>query len=339
MRKSLMWLAVPTIALVVAVSAVAFLPGMLNALSQGPAATSVAAPAWKVGDRWTYNVSLAPMGEEEVLPQAMASSSPTIAQPLVVGTLTETVAGDVSTDSGPAWNVTLSGGLAVGEPRTMAGIQTASEPLSVRTVAVTGFVWVRQSDLAPVYAEKSVHMDASWTLSLGNRTLYGMLENATYSLAYDATIQVWYHPALAIWQFPLEENTTWAVRSNATILYASSFAISGPNVTFASNRTATFTVPVNLSMHTGFFENVTTPAGTFRALPVWAARGPFSADVPDRDASAMMNLTSETDLAMPRTFATAWFSPEVGNVVRVDTYGARLEGPRLEIDLVSYTFS
>lgn len=327
------------VALAIAVSAVAIVPGMLSALSPAPAVTSIAAPAWKVGDRWTYNVSLAPAGEDEILPQEMMPSSPMTVAPLVVGTLTETVAGSVSTDSGPAWNTTLSGDLNLWTPAPMTGAQTALEPLSMRTVTVTGFVWLRQSDLAPVFSEKSVHMDATWTLSFGNDTWYGMLANATYTLTYDATTQVWYHPPLAIWQFPLEQNTSWDVRSNATIGYASTFAISGPNVTWQSNHTAAFTLPVDFSMHTGFFENVTTPAGTFRALPAWASRGPVFPEVPDRDASALMNLTEETDLAMPRGFATAWFSASAGNVVKATTFTEGFEGPRIQMDLVSYTFS
>jgi hypothetical protein len=338
-RKLLTLLAVPVVALAIAVSAVAIVPGMLTALSPGPAATSIATPAWKVGDRWTYNVSLAPTGEDQVLPQELMTSSPTTVAPLVLGTLTETVAGTVSTDAGPAWNTTLSGELTFGPPAPMTTVQGTVAPLSLRTVSVSGFVWLRQSDLAPVYSEKSVQLDASWTLSFGNGTWSGMLSNATYSLMYDSTTQVWYHPPLTIWQFPLEENTTWAVRSNATIHYASTFAISGPNVTFETNHSATFTVPVDFSMHTGFFENVTTPAGTFRALPVSAFRGTTFPEVPDRDASAMMNLTGETDLAIPRGLATSWFSAQVGNVVKANTFTEGFEGPRIEMDLVSYTFS
>ena len=333
-RKLLTLLAVPLVALAIAVSAVAIVPGMLNALSPA-AATSIAAPAWKVGDRWTYNVSLAPLGEQEILPQEMTTTAPTIPSPLVVGTLTEAVVGTVSTDSGAAWNVTLAGTLNVREPAPMAGMQSLFLP----TVPVTGFVWLRQSDLAPVYSEKSVHLGTSWTLAFGNRTWYTPLANATYALSYNATTQVWYHPPLTMWQFPLEENSTWAVRSNATIDYASTFAFSGPNVTFETNHSATFTVPVDFSMHTGFFENVTTPAGTFRALPVSAFRGPLFPEVPDRDASAMMNLTGATDLAMPRGLGTAWFSASAGNVVKADTFSEGVEGPRIELDLVSYTLS
>ncbi len=333
-RKLLTLLAVPLVALAIAVSAVAIVPGMLSALSP-TYATSIAAPAWKVGDTWTYNVSLAPLGEQEILPQEMTTTVPTLPSSLVVGTLTETVAGTVSTDAGAAWNVTVDGSLNVGGPAPMAGVQS----LTLRTVPVTGFVWLRQSDLAPVYSEKSVHLATSWTLSFGNRTWYTPMANATYSLTYDATTQVWYHPPLTIWQFPLEENSTWAVRSNATIEYASTFAFSGPNVTFETNHSANFTVPVDFSMHTGFFENVTTPAGTFRALPVSAFRGPLFPAVPDRDVSAMMNLTGETDLAMPRGLGTAWFSASAGNVVKANTFSEGFEGPRIELDLASYTFS
>ncbi len=76
-----------------------------------------------------------------------------------------------------------------------------------------------------------------------------------------------------------------------------------------------------------------------RALPAWASHGSRYAEIPDRDAGATMNLTGGTDLEAPRPFATVWFSAAAGNVVRADFGAATFDGPRLELDLASYTFT
>lgn len=339
MRKSLILLAVPTLAVVLAVAALAVVPGAQNALSQGPSATSISAPTWKVGDRWTYNVSMASIRAEPVLPSSIMANAPVPVGSVVGGTLSEAVVGSVSTPSGSAWNETVDGSLAFGPPRPIIMTQPIVQTLSMPVVRVSGFVWLRQSDLALVYSLKSVNLSRNWTPGVVMPGSYGMLANATYTLTYDATTQIWYQPALAIWHFPLEENATWNVSSNATIRYASSFQVLGPNVTYEAHHFANFTVPVDFTMRTGRFEDVTTPAGTFHALPAWASRGTLLPGVPDRDASAVTNLTGETDLEMPHTFATAWFSAQAGNVVRADFWTGFLDGPRIEMDLVSYTFS
>ena len=337
-RKILTLIAVPLVAIALAASAVAFVPGILNAFSAGPTvATSIAAPTWKVGDTWTYNVSLASMDEQQVLPEEMLVQPSTWSGTLVVGTLTETVVGSVSTPYGAAWNTTVNATLSFGEPQPMNATQPMLEPMTLHAVRVSGFVWYRTADLAPVYALKTVDMGSTWTATAGTLTDFGMLANATYSLSYTATTQIWYHPPLAVWQFPLAENESWNVSSNATIHFASSFDFEGPNITYTSSHSANFTVPLEFAMRTGSFENVTTPAGTFRALRVSAIHREFP-EVSDTDASAVMNLTGETDLVMPRALASAWFSGLVGNVVKADL-GLGFEGPRVELDLVSYSYS
>ncbi len=339
MRKSLLVIALPTLVLVLVVASLAIAPGILTGLSQGPPSTSVSAPAWNVGDRWTYNVSLTSTGEKEILPVTMMPVATVSNESFVVGTLTETVVSSVSTPSGEAWNVTLDGSFGFESPPAMLSTEPTVQSLSMPAVKTSGFVWLRQSDLAPIYSLKTVHLDRNWTLWDGLSGWYGMLANTTYSLSYDATTQVWYAPPLAIWQFPLEENASWNASSNATIHYASAFRILGPNVTYEADHFANFTIPVDVAMHTGFFENVTTPAGTFRALPAWASHGLRFGEIPDRDASAMMNLTGEMDFEMPRSFATAWFSAQAGNVVRADFGSGLFDRPRVELDLVSYAFS
>lgn len=335
-RKMLTMLAVPLLAIALAASAVAFVPGILNAFSAAPTVTSIAAPAWKVGDSWTYNVSLASTSAGDVLPEEMIAQSWTTGEALVVGTVKKTVVGNVSTDYGPAWNMTVESSLRVNEPQSTNETQSMLTTYAMPAAEVTGFVWYRQSDLAPVYALKSVHLSSTWTSSWGNWSGWGMLANGTYSVTYSSTIQLWYHPPLAIWQFPLEANESWNVTSNATIRHDSSFDFEGPNFTYSSNHSATFTVPLELGIRTGTFEDVTTPAGTFRALSVSVAhREPF--EVPDRDTGAIMNLTGGSDVDTAPPFATAWFSGQVGNVVKASVGGAW--GPRVELDLVSYTYS
>ena len=336
-RKTLALIAVPLLAIALAASAVAFVPGILTAFSAGPTpATSVSAPTWKVGDTWTYNVSLAPMDVREVLPEEMLLQPASTNETLVLGTLTETVVGNVSTSYGPAWNTTVTANLRFGEPQPVGSMEPMLEPTSMPAVAITGFVWYRASDLAPVYALKTVHMMDTWNTSLGTFGDFGTLANATYSLSYTATTEIWYHPPLAVWQFPLMENESWNVSSNATIHFASVFEFEGPNVTYDSNHSATFVVPLDFAMRTGTFADVSTPAGTFHALSVSASHREFP-EIADTDASAMMNLTGETDFATPHAFASAWFSGQVGNVVKADL-GLGFEGPRVELDLVSYSY-
>ncbi len=337
-RKTLALLAVPAVVLAIAVSGVAFVPGILNAMGPGPAATSIGAPAWKVGDSWTYNVSVTPRLGSEILPQAMVLAGSTYATVPMDGTLTMTVSGSVNTDQGDAWNTTLSGSLGMNPLRPIPMTDPAVQTASRHSVSTTGFAWYRQSDLAPIYSLKTVAVSMTWNLTMGNWSMYHPMMNGTYTLTYTATTGVSYHPALTVWRFPLEENATWDVRSNATIHYASTFSILGPNLTYETNRSVSFTVPLAFSMHTGLMESVTTPAGTFDALPVWASRGPSFLQVPDPDASAMMNLTADSDFAMPHGFATAWFSAQAGNVVRVDANPPGCDGPSIRLDLVSYTY-
>ena len=338
MRKSLLWLAVPTLALVLAVAAVAFVPGILNAPRSDLTATSIPAPSWAVGDKWTYNVSLASTDQGELLPQEMTMQPAVPAEAFLLGTLTETVSGSVSTPYGAAWNVTLDGTFGSAPPRPIIFGTPTTQSVTGPTVTLTGYAWLRQSDLAPIYTLKSVHMEKNWTFTYNSTWYAGMMGNATYTFAFDATTQVWYAPALAIWQFPLEENTSWNVTSNATVHYASSFSVTGPNVTFSASHAANFTVPLRFSEHTGFFENVTTPAGTFRALPISASRASMRLQSSDPDANAVMNFTDASDLELPHPIATAWMSAQTGNVVKATFWTSLIDGPRIEVDLVSYTF-
>lgn len=337
LRKGLLALGVPTVALIVAVAALAFVPGFASHLSRNPAAFSIPAPSWAVGDAWTYNVSLASMAAGDVLPPEM--TPPTLpVEAYLHGTVAERVASSVSTAEGDAWNVTLSGDLSLEPPRPIVMDGPVVQGVSGPNVTWSGFAWVRQSDLALIYSLKTMHLERNWTLTYGTWDGYGMLANGTYTLTYDATLSVAYAPALTVWRFPLQENVTWNVTSNASVDYASTFQILGPNVTYASHHAGNFTVPVAFTMQTGMMGNATTPAGTFDAIPVSATRKPVSPKPLDPEAAAVLNLTGETDLDMPRAFATAWFSAQAGNLVKATYASPLFDGPRLEMDIVSYTY-
>jgi hypothetical protein len=272
---------------------------------------------------------------------------------MVLGTLTQTVVGSVSTEYGSAWNVTEKVTFLVGHPTPIVGPDYILPPPFAPAVRVSGFEWYRQSDLAPVYSLESIHINRTWNLTVipeapaPGPDCTGTLPdaspsialNGTYFMSYNATTQTWFHPALAVLQFPLAENSTYNVSSNATIQYWSSFRVVGPNVTYGTDHFATFTVPIDFSIRTGRFENVTTPAGTFRVLPISAYRKAFVPRISDPDASAVTNLTLATDcVTTPHAFATAWFSDQVGNVVKADFSLGGFEGPRMELTLVSYTY-
>ena len=335
-RKMMTLLAVPLLAIALAASAVAFAPGILNAFSAAPStATSFAAPSWKVGDTWTYNVSLGSM-DAQVLPSEMLAQTSWGNESPVVGTLTETVVGSVSTAYGQAWNTTVNVTLAPAEPEHEIGMQPMTVALPLPAVSLSGFGWYRESDLAPVYAVRTVHLDSTWTMSSGTWMDFSALANATYFLNDTATTAISFAPPLEEYAFPMQQNATWNATSNATVRYTSTFDFSGPNVTYEASHAVNFTVPLHLTMRTGMFENVTTPAGTFRALRVTASRGEFG-PVADHDASAMLNLTESMDVEVPHAFASVWFSGQVGNVVRADVGFGAFEGPRVELDLVSYS--
>ena len=334
-RKMLTLLAVPLVALAIAVSDAAFVPGLLRGLSGSPS-TAAVSPAWKIGDSWTYNVSVAALGEASVIPSELTPQPAMPSEAFVAGTLTETVVGSVSTDYGAAWNVSLTADCTSEPPRPILMGGPISQGQAGPSVTWTGFVWLRESDLAPIYSWKAVQLDRNWTLTFGTTGPFGMQANGTYRLSLDATTQVWYRPALAVLRFPLEENATWNVSSNATIRYASTFRVIGPNVTWTVDHSGNFTVPMGFAVRTGPFSDATTPAGTFRVLPVSLSRDVM---IPDRDASAVMNLTAGADLELPHAFATGWFSDQVGNIVKATLAAGALDGPRIELDLVSYTYT
>jgi hypothetical protein len=337
MRKLLLSLAVPLVVIAFAVTAFAVVPSVLNTLAPGSTASpsTTSAPAWKVGDSWTYNLSFGSAGQDAVIPGEMVVQCHDNAS-RVFGTLTETVVGTVSTEEGDAFNVTENLTLLLGHGWS-AGVN-GMQDRPTRLANVSGFVWIRESDLAPLYARKSVHMVRTWNVSapMGAWTLGHGVANGTYSLTYDAGTEVWFHPGLTALQFPLAENATYNVTSNATIHIWSSFQVSGPNVTFGSDHFVNFTVPIGFAVRIGQFENVTTPAGNFTSLPVSVYRSPLVPPVRDNDTEALTNLTLNVDTMTPHALATGWFSGDAGNFVQADLGLGGFRGPRIELTLVSY---
>src|SRR5207237_555286 len=94
----------------------------------------------------------------------------------------------------------------------------------------------------------------------------------TYNASYVATIMTDFDPALDVWSFPLQANETWNVTGNATVHGWIKWDLSGPNATYGAGVNFSYTVPVRLFMNSGATEDVSTPAGTFPAIPVTMGR-------------------------------------------------------------------
>lgn len=322
MQKWMLVLAVPVLAVALALSAVTLGPGLLQALSPAPAqATSIAVPTWQAGDTWTYNLTWVPgieLANETPLANGMEPQS--IATPLVVGQLTKTVVGTVSTPAGDAYNVSLEATFGFAHPwRTDV---EATSPL--HAVNVTGYAWYLTSNLAEVMEVRTVSMNATWTFF-----------NRTWTMAYSASVTTRYTPALDMWSFPLTANESWNVTSMASIQYAARYSVEGPNMTYAMERTLNVTTPVGFDMQTGNFTNVTTPAGTFWSLGASAFPARAAPPVADHDAEMALNLTDHPILREPHAFVHVWFSAQAGNVVQAE-FGPEW-APHLLVTLVAYT--
>lgn len=344
MRKLLLSLAVPVVAIALVVTAFAVVPSALNTLAPGSSDAATSVPAWTVGTTWTYNLSFASWGEDAVIPEAMLASTWGNGTwgnaSRVFGTLTETVVGTVSTADGAAYNVTETLALRLGYAEPTAepafGLPTYERPLG----NVTGFVWVRESDLAPVYAYKAVHLVRTWNVTAPTSPWTGDggwgFANGTYTSTYDAGTAVSFDPGLTVVPFPLTENATVNVTSNATVRTWSSFALTGPNVTYGWNHFMNVTIPLAFVVRTGTFENVTTPAGTFSSLPVAVYRKPFVHPAWDNDTDALTNLTLNVDCLTSRALVRGAFSEAVGNFVQATFGFGGFEGSGIELILAAY---
>jgi len=325
MQRKTLWIVAPLVLAGLVIAGVVLAPGVLSprstvrddsrnaspepSPSPQPAET-ISVPTWHVGDSWTYNVSFGrPMDEGGLGPSGFH------------GEITKSVAAVESTGNGEAYNVTVDGAFAF-EGFTAL---TESGEVHLSDANVGGYTRYRTSDLAKILEARTLQISGS--VSAFNRTL---------DVSYSSTVTVSFDPPLAVWQFPLAENATWNVTSNATIHYAASYELVGTNLSFGTTHWANLTLPVRFAVRTGMFEDVTTPAGTFRALEASAYPAPIRFAPPERAASLLLNTTEEPILAPPHPFARAWFSGNVGNVVKAVSWGSYDLGGRLEIVLVAY---
>ncbi len=311
-----------TLALVgIAVAAVAFGPANLAKLGSPPGTntpqvSSIGAPTWHVGDTWTYNVNSTP-------PDVFVTS-PTWESPSLTGTLTRTVA----SATGSEYNVTVHGSFHLGSVFDAArdGGETNSSTLLLfqpvmENATVDGYAVYRASDLAELKEARTVQLKSSlWTA------------RGWFNASFTATVQTTYEPALDIWSFPLGENETWNVSSNATIHAMIAWRFDGPNDSFGFWHTFNATVPIRLALHSGELENVTTAAGTFASIPVRVALPTIDRLTTDDREGPVLGLGGD-ECGRPRLAAEAWFSGDVGNVVKAVTL---IGGMKIVAELASF---
>src|SRR5881409_1592033 len=322
MRIRPLGLAAITVALVgIAMAAVAFGPANLAKLGSpsgpnAPQGSSITKPTWRVGDTWTYHVNSTP-------PDVYVTS-PTWESPSLTGTLTRTVA---SADASQ-YNVTVHGSFhleSVFDAARDGGETNTSTlllfPPVMQNATVDGYALYRASDLAELKEVRTVHLKSSlWTA------------RGWFNASYTATVQTTYDPALDIWAFPLGENETWNVSSNATIHAMIAWRFDGPNESFGFWHTFDVTAPIRLMLHSGEIQDVTTPAGTFSSIPVRVALPTIDRLTTDDREGPVVGLGGD-ECGRPRLAAEAWFSGDVGNVVKAVTF---IGGMKIVAELASF---
>jgi hypothetical protein len=300
-----------TTAILASLAAAAVAIGPANLINLGgptggnaPLASSIGVPTWHMGDSWTYHVNV--------------SSAVTTWNPFsVVGNLTRTV---TATDGGQ-YNVSVHGSFHVDrlvDFATSGDIGNATIMLWSRTfmenATVDGFTLYRASDLAEQMDVRTVRITGSiWT------------EAGTFNASYTAKVATTYDPALDVWAFPINENETWNVSSNATIHAWIKWRLEAPNEYFEFGHNFTVTIPIRLLAKSGLIMDVTTPAGTFSAIPVRFALPTLDVGTTDGQLTPAMGIGADGWID-PRVPAVAWFSGDVGNVVKAVTVfgGARI---------------
>jgi len=273
-------------------------------------ASSIGVPTWHVGDFWTYHVNA-------------SSAVPTWSSFVVAGNVTRTV----TASSAGQYNVSVNGSFDVERVVDLAqsgDFGNATIMLLSRTfmenATVDGYTLYRASDLAEQMDVRTVRITGSiWT------------EVGTFNASYTAKVVTTYDPALDVWAFPINENETWNVSSNATIHVWSKWRLDAPNEYFEFGRNFTVTLPIRLLARSGMLEDVTTPAGTFSAIPVRLTLPPLEI-TPDDRLTPAMGIGADGWME-PRVPAVAWFSGDVGNVVKAATPFA---GARVVTELTAF---
>src|SRR5437660_1145203 len=122
---------------------------------------------------------------------------------------------------------------------------------------------------------------------------------------------------------------------NATVHGWIRWDLSGPNATFGAMVNFSYTVPVRLFLVSGATEDVSTPAGTFPAIPVSMGRPEILSGRPGI-VSAPSDPALGFDHEMPVEplhSAQTWYSGTVKNVVKFHLF---TDGMRLNLVLSSY---
>ena len=293
--------------------------GSPNDTRPQPAAGPIGTPTWHVGDSWTYSVNAS---------SAPDSSGSLWVAPALEGTATRTV----DAADGSQYNVSLAATFHVGKVIDLSqetGYGNATIMLHSYVVlndaTVEGYTVYRASDLAKVTEFRTVHISGSFSAE------YGMY-NATINVSYTAKILTNYDPPLDLWSFPLGENETWEASSNATVHVWKVWRFEGPDWYIEKGRNATFTVPIRILLASGMIEDVTTPAGTFSAIPV-RLEPPQIALGTTTDQMAFAMRLGDDGFGEPHPPVEAWFNGDVGNVVKAVTL---VDGLRVQIELTSY---
>ena len=282
----------------------------------GPAPNSFDAPTWHAGDTWTYDVNASAGGIRPDSPSA-------------TGSVTRTV---VSADASQ-YNLSLIGTLHIRwmvDPTPMAGSDAFAASMAsgmLQEASLSGYTLFRASDLAIIQEVRTLEVHGSAATTAG-----------TYNASYVATIMTSFDPALDVWSFPLQANETWNVTGNATIHGWIKWDLTGPNATFGASANFSYKIPVRLFLMSGATEDVSTPAGTFPAIPVSMGRPEIMAGRPgivSDPSDRALGFDHEMPVE-PLHSAQTWYSGAVKNVVKFHLFTA---GMRLNLILSSYHFA
>src|SRR6266568_1122019 len=269
--------------------------GSPNGTRPQPEAGPIETPTWHVGDTWTYSVNAS---------SAFDSTQSLWVAPALEGTVTRTV----DSADGSQYNVSLAATFHVG----------------------------RVIDLSQETGYGNATIMLRSTVVLNDATVEGYAEygmyNATINVSYTAKILTNYDPPLDVWAFPLGENETWEASSNATVHVWKVWRFEGPDWYVEKGRNATFTVPIRFLLASGMFEDVTTPAGTFSAIPVRVGLPRMDLGTTTDQMAFAMRL-GDDGFGEPHAPVEAWFNGGVGNVVKAVT---PLDGLHVQIELTSY---
>src|SRR6266508_3972887 len=252
------------------------------------------------------------------------------------GTRPQPAAGPIGTPTwhvGDSWTYRVNASSALDSMQSL-WIAPALEGTVTRTVDAADGSQYNLSLSATFHVGKVI--DLSQETGYGNATIMlhsdVVLNNATINASYTAKILTNYDPPLDIWSFPLGENETWEASSNATVHVWKVWRFEGPDWYIEKGRNATFTIPIRVLLTSGMFEDVTTPAGTFSAIPVRVGL-PLMDLGTTTDQMAFAMRLGDDGFGEPHAPVEAWFNGDVGNVVKAVT---PLDGLHVRIELTSY---